>query len=315
MVPVLVREFRGVALVAFEVRFHAFKMSKPDERKRAKVAASPAMMRELLRLRRLERLLHEENEELADARDDYSELYDLAPVPLLTLGAQHVIRSANLAAAELFERERTWLVGRSFRMLFHQRDRAQLTTCLSVVGGPRSCTARLVLPDESLARAGISRRFSLRKPGILHVALADLRSALSAYPPAANDQAPELAARRVLLVEDDLDTAEAMQEVLERHGYGVVAADSFEAAVDVDLKRVDAIVSDIRLPDGLGTDLLKQLKSKRDVPAIAFSGLSTPTDIDCAKDAGFDLFMAKPVDFPRLLTALGALLRNPHVAG
>lgn len=289
-------------------------MTKPDEQKAAAHGARATMMREVLRLRRVERLLHEENQELADARDDFAELYDFAPLPLLTLGARNAVRSANLAAAELFERERTWLVGRSFRMLFHQRDRATLTTCLSA-GGLRTCTARLVLPDERLANAEVSRRFSLRNPGILHVAVADLRSALGTEPAAANDQAPTAAARRVLLVEDDLDTAEAMQEVLERHGYGVVAADSFEAAVDVDLKRVDAIVSDIRLPDGLGTDLLRQLKRKRDVPAIAFSGLTTTSDVDCAKDAGFDLFMAKPVDFPRLLTALGSLLQDAPAAG
>lgn len=267
-------------------------------------------MRELLRLRRSERRLGEENEELADARDDFAELYDLAPLPLLTLGPQNAIRSANLATAELFERERSWLLGRSFRLLFHERDRATLTSCLSASGGLKSCQARLVLPDESLAFAGISRRFSLRKPGILHVTLADLRTTVGAQPAPANEPGPSQASRRVLLVEDDLETAEAMQEVLERHGYRVVAADSFEAAVDVDLKRVDAIVSDIRLPDGLGTDLLRQLKCRRDVPAIAFSGLTTTSDVDRAKDAGFDLFMTKPVDFPRLLTALGALLQT-----
>lgn len=290
-------------------------MTKSDEQKPAAFGARATMMREVLRLRRRERLLNEEHQELADARDDFAELYDFAPLPLLTLGARKAVRSANLAAAELFERERTWLVGRSFHMLFHHGDRATLATCLSSGGGLRTCTARLVLPDERLAGAEISRRFSLRKPGILHVALADLRSALRAEPSAANDQAPTTASRRVLLVEDDLDTAEAMQEMLERHGYGVVAADSFEAAVDVDLKRVDAIVSDICLPDGLGTDLLRQLKRKRDVPAIAFSGLTATSDVDGAKDAGFDLFMAKPVDFPRLLTALGALLQNPPATG
>jgi CheY-like chemotaxis protein len=243
-------------------------MTKRDQPKPPALGARPSLMREVLRLRRSEHLLREENQELADARDDFAELYDLAPWPLLTLGPQSAIRSANLATAELFERERSWLVGRSFRMLFHELDRATLTTCLSASGGLKACTARLVLPDESLAVAGISRRFSVRKAGISHVALSDLRGAQSAEP-------PSRASRRVLLVEDDLETAEAMQEVLERNGYRVVSADSIEAAVDVDLARVDAIVSDIRLPDGLGTDLLRQLKRERDVPAIAFSGLTT----------------------------------------
>jgi two-component system CheB/CheR fusion protein len=114
-----------------------------------------------------------------------------------------------------------------------------------------------------------------------------------------------------LVVEDHLETAETLQEVLEHHGYAVVAADSVGAAVDVDLARVDALVSDILLPDGLGTDLLRQLRRERALPAIAFSGLSQRSDLERAKDAGFDLFLSKPVDFPRLLTALGSLLAAP----
>jgi hypothetical protein len=203
---------------------------------------------------------------------------------------------------------------RSFRLLLHQRDRATLATCLSDAGGLRKCRARLVLPDESLASAEVSRRFSLRKPGVLHVALADLRSALGAEPPAANDQAHTPASRRVLLVEDDLDTAQAMQEMLERHGYGVVAADSFEAAVDVDLKRVDAIAT-FACPTGSGRISCGSSSASVTCRPSRSVGLTTSSDVEGAKDAGFDWFMAKPVDFPRLLTALGALLQARPLRG
>ena len=280
-------------------------------------------MREVVRLRHSEQQLREQNEELAegqallaDARDDFSELYDWAPLPLLTLSAQGAIRSANLATAELFERERSWLVGRSFRILFHEPDRPQLGTWLSAKGGVRDCRTKLVLPNEALVDVLVSRRHSLRKTGVSHVSLVDLRAAAGAATaqPSGDRQTP--ARSRVLLVEDDLETAETMQELLERHGYAVVAADSVGAAVEVDLTRVDAIVSDIVLPDGMGTDLLRRLKRERDVPAIAFSGRSKQADIERAKEAGFDLFLAKPVDFPQLLTALGALLasRNTETA-
>ena len=280
-------------------------------------------MREVVRLRHSEQQLREQNEELAegqallaDARDDFSELYDWAPLPLLTLSAQGAIRSANLATAELFERERSWLVGRSFRILFHEPDRPQLGTWLGAKGGVRDCRTKLVLPNEALVDVLVSRRHSLRKTGVSHVSLVDLRAAAGAATaqPSGDRQTP--ARSRVLLVEDDLETAETMQELLERHGYAVVAADSVGAAVEVDLTRVDAIVSDIVLPDGMGTDLLRRLKRERDVPAIAFSGRSKQADIERAKEAGFDLFLAKPVDFPQLLTALGALLasRNTETA-
>jgi CheY-like chemotaxis protein len=288
-------------------------MPKRDQPKLPELGAHLALTREVLRLRRSEQLLREENEELADARNDFAELYDWAPLPLLTLGAQNTIRSANLATAELFERERSWLVGRSFRMLFHELDRSRLAICLGGLGRSKECAARLILANETWVEVLVSRRISLRKTGISHVSLVDSRKSQRAPTERPPDARQTLARRRILLIEDHLETAETMQEVLERHGYGVVSADSIEQAVDVDLARVDAIVSDIRLPDGLGTDLLRQLKRECDVPAIAFSGLTTKSDVDRAKEAGFDLFMTKPVDFPRLLTALGALLQTRPV--
>jgi CheY-like chemotaxis protein len=279
------------------------------------LAARSALTGEVLRLRSSEQLLREHNEELLesqrlleDARDDFADLYDGAPVPLLTLGAQGTIRSANLATAELFERERSWLVGRSFRMLFCELDRSRVAACLSASAGTKVCQAQLVLPNESLVEVQLSRRFSQRRSGVSHISLVDLRASLESETQHPSDVRQTHGRHRILLVEDHLETAEAMQEVLERNGYRVVSADCVEAAVDVDLARVDAIVSDILLPDGLGTDLLRQLKQARDVPAIAFSGLTKSADIERAKQAGFDLYLTKPVDFPRLLAALGTML-------
>jgi CheY-like chemotaxis protein len=291
-----------------------FAMAKRDPQQTPALATRAALTHEVLRLRESEQLLREHNEELLDAqrlledaRDDFAELYDGAPVPLLTLGPQGTIRSANLATAELFERERSWLVGRSFRMLFSELDRSRVAACLGASDGVKACFAQLVLPNETLVKVRFSWRFSPRKSGVSHVSLVDLRASLEAQtqPSDAGQTQPQ---RRILVVEDHLETAEVMQEVLERNGYGVVSADCVEAAVDVDLARVDAIVSDIVLPDGMGTDLLRRLKRARDVPAIAFSALTKSADIEKAKQAGFDLYFPKPVDFRGLLAALGTML-------
>jgi CheY-like chemotaxis protein len=290
-------------------------MANRDPKQTTAAAARSALSREVVRLRESEQSLLEQNAELIeaqrlleDARDDFAELYDGAPVPLLTLGAQGTIRSANLATAELFERERSWLVGRSFRMLFRELDRSKVVAWLGARGQIKECVAQLVLPNEIAVPVRLSRRFSERRTGVSHVSLMDLRASLEAETQHPSDLRQARARRRILLVEDHLETAEVMQELLERHGYGVVSADCVEAAVDMDLARVDAIVSDIVLPDGLGTDLLRQLKQARDVPAIAFSGLTKRADVEKAQQAGFDLYLTKPVDFSRLLAALGTML-------
>ena len=153
------------------------KMVKRDPMKLPALGTRIALMREVVRLREQNEELTEGQALLEDVRDDFAELYDWALLPLLTLGAQGTIRSANLATAELFQRERSWLLGRSFRMLFRDLDRSQLAICLSASGGVKQCTARLVLPDETSAEVLLSRRFSLRKMGISHVSLVDLRGA------------------------------------------------------------------------------------------------------------------------------------------
>ena len=142
------------------------------------------LVREVDRLRRLERLLREQNEDLAEAqalleeaRDDFAELYDWAPLPLLSLGAHGTIRSANLATAELLECERSSLVGREFPPLFHKRDQRRLALWLSSHEGAKRCAAQLVLPDQGLLEVTLSRHLSRRKVGVSHISL--LASGLS----------------------------------------------------------------------------------------------------------------------------------------
>lgn len=278
-----------------------------------------ALLREVVRLRGSEQRLQEQNDRLRDnqllleeARDDYAELYDCAPHASLTLGESGAVRSANLAAAELLERERSWLIGRPFHQFFGEAHRRKLADCLDPHGSVRGCQVELVLPGAPPVPVHVSRRFSSRKPGVAHVTLVDLHQALVRDTFIATGSDAMQDARRILLIEDHHETAEAMQEVLERRGYEVLHADCVQAAVQIDLMRVDAIVSDIALPDGKGTDLLRQLKERRQVPAIAVSGLARSSDVESARQAGFDVYLTKPVDFPELLGALGAMLdRSP----
>ncbi len=149
-----------------------------------------ALMREVDRLRRSERLLRDQNADLVEgqalleeARDDFAELYDWAPLPLLSLGALGTIRSANLATAELLECERSSLVGRAFPPLFHEHDQPTLALWLNTSEGIKQCAAQIVLPDRGLLKVTLSRHVSLRKTGVSHVSLLDSRAS-AAHPKA-----------------------------------------------------------------------------------------------------------------------------------
>ncbi len=113
---------------------------------------------------------------------------------------------------------------------------------------------------------------------------------------------------RILVIEDHADTAAMLAVLLRERGYQVVLACSVDEAKAVDLARIDAIISDIGLPDGSGLDLLRHLPRTPDQPAIALSGYGMPLDLRRSKQAGFDLHLVKPIDFEQLFDKLAELL-------
>jgi signal transduction histidine kinase/CheY-like chemotaxis protein len=118
----------------------------------------------------------------------------------------------------------------------------------------------------------------------------------------------------ILLVEDHADTAYMLRALLEEYGYAVTSADSVQSALAVDLTPIHAIISDLGLPDGSGHELMQKLERTAGQPAIALSGYGMAADIENALKAGFQLHLTKPVDFTRLLEALGSLLGEPAAA-
>ena len=140
--------------------------------------------------------------------------------------------------------------------------------------------------------------------------------------PPAPDAAEPARPHRVLLVEDHADTCRLMARFLRRRLKLHVAtagcvedglrlfrdgeADGGGSAAGFDL-----IISDIGLPDGNGTDLLRRVAALgRDVPpAVALSGYGTERDVRNSHDAGFREHLTKPVDLERLEAVVRSLLK------
>jgi CheY-like chemotaxis protein len=60
------------------------------------------------------------------------------------------------------------------------------------------------------------------------------------------------------------------------------------------------LLSDIGLPDGTGIDLIRQVRERSTIPAIALTGFGMDQDITRYKEAGFDAHLTKPVNFQKL---------------
>jgi len=120
--------------------------------------------------------------------------------------------------------------------------------------------------------------------------------------------APAVAAR-LLLVEDDADTAGAMKVILQSLDYEVSIASTISEALAAALKqKFDLIISDIGLPDGHGISLLTSLRQFCTTPAIALTAYGMQEDIERCLKAGFGIHLTKPVDKDELRRAIQKML-------
>lgn len=122
---------------------------------------------------------------------------------------------------------------------------------------------------------------------------------------------------RVLLVEDEVDTREFVQRVLENSSAKVVSAGSAQEALEVlDDARPDVLVSDIGMPEMDGYTLLRTICTYRGVrrepplPALALTAFARTEDRQRAFDAGFSEHLAKPVDPAKLVMTIARLSRS-----
>jgi CheY-like chemotaxis protein len=113
---------------------------------------------------------------------------------------------------------------------------------------------------------------------------------------------------RVLIVEDDEDTADSLSMLLRLHGYDVeAAADGPSALRAVQASRPDVILLDIGLPKMDGWLVAKQIREQavRKRPfLVAISGYGTDADRLRSQEAGIDLHLVKPMDPVDLLKLL-----------
>jgi PAS domain S-box-containing protein len=121
--------------------------------------------------------------------------------------------------------------------------------------------------------------------------------------------APAPGPRRVLVVDDNVDAAVTLCDLLELSGHETaVAHDGPEALVRARAFGPDAVLCDIGLPGMDGYAVARALRadpSLGDVFLVALTGYALPDDLLRASDAGFDAHLAKPPALERIETLLG----------
>ena len=126
-----------------------------------------------------------------------------------------------------------------------------------------------------------------------------------AVQPARRREATPERSLRILVVDDHCDTLRSLKLLLARLGYQVLAAENMTEALRIaEREPFDLLLSDIGLPDGSGHELVKRIREKRDVMAIAVSGFGMEEDVRRSQDAGFFDHLTKPVSLDRLQQAI-----------
>jgi two-component system, cell cycle response regulator DivK len=105
---------------------------------------------------------------------------------------------------------------------------------------------------------------------------------------------------RILVVEDSPNNMYLMTYLLQAHAHTVTAAGSGEQALDLARASCpDLVVMDLQLPGVDGYQTLAAIRSEPglcDVPVVAVTSFALVGDRDRILDAGFDHYLAKPID-------------------
>jgi CheY-like chemotaxis protein len=117
---------------------------------------------------------------------------------------------------------------------------------------------------------------------------------------------------RILLVEDDLMNRDMLARRLKWEGHQIItAADGAQAVTLAQAERPDVILMDLGLPIMNGWEATHHIKTAPEtssIPVIALTAFAMAEDRQKALAVGCDEYETKPIDFPRLLSKIRALL-------
>jgi CheY-like chemotaxis protein/two-component sensor histidine kinase len=157
--------------------------------------------------------------------------------------------------------------------------------------------------EAQSAGEGHGSTFVVRLPAALAVA--------QVAQPAASETQTSSATHRILVVDDNEDSADSLAILLQLTGHEVFIAHDGHTALDAaEQHRPGVVLLDIGLPSLNGYDVCRRIRQEpwgKTMVLIALTGWGQDEDRRRSQEAGFDGHLVKPVDHTRLLTLLATL--------
>ncbi|MBW4605433.1 MAG: response regulator [Calothrix sp. FI2-JRJ7] len=136
----------------------------------------------------------------------------------------------------------------------------------------------------------------------------------------ASNSSTSLLGVKILIVDDEADTRELLQLILEQSGATVtIASGATEVLNIIEQVQPDILLSDIAMPQTDGYKLIRQIREMapvqseykcNQIPAIALTAYASDSDEEKAREAGFQLHLAKPIGPEELVNAITKLLKT-----
>jgi two-component system, OmpR family, KDP operon response regulator KdpE len=115
----------------------------------------------------------------------------------------------------------------------------------------------------------------------------------------------------VLVCDDEPQILRALKVILREAGFEAVGAETAREALDTAaMRRPDAAIVDLVLPDGDGVDVCAQLRSWSEMPILVLSAIGEETQKVRALEAGADDYVTKPFGPKELVARLRAAVRR-----
>ncbi len=112
----------------------------------------------------------------------------------------------------------------------------------------------------------------------------------------------------ILVVEDEDSIADPLVDGLRREGFDVTRAATAAAALAADAG--DVVLLDLRLPDGDGFDVCRELRARSDVPIIVVTARGEESDRVAGLELGADDYVVKPFGLRELIARIRAVTRR-----
>lgn len=117
--------------------------------------------------------------------------------------------------------------------------------------------------------------------------------------------------QHIMIVDDEAPAREMVGDYLKMHGFTVTLCDggkSLRAAIEGGMP--DLVVLDLNMPEEDGLSIIRDLKSRNNVPVIMLTATASPIDRVVGLELGADDYVAKPCELRELMARIRSVLRR-----